>query len=73
LRIPCPKYNITKKILHFPSQKKLFFEKGVLNFFKKLSTFLQTRGCGHIVALPFTLKYILRQKKNHGNSNISPC
>jgi hypothetical protein len=25
------------------------------------------------VALPFTLKIILRQKKNYGNSNISPC
>jgi hypothetical protein len=25
------------------------------------------------VALPFTLKSILRQKKNCGNSNISPC
>ncbi len=27
----------------------------------------------HIVALPFTLKSILRQKKNYENSNISPC
>jgi hypothetical protein len=26
----------------------------------------------HTVALPFTLKSILRQKKNYGNSNISP-
>jgi hypothetical protein len=26
----------------------------------------------HTVALPFTLKRILRQKKNYGNSNISP-
>jgi hypothetical protein len=25
------------------------------------------------MALPFTLKNILRQKKNYGNSNISPC
>jgi len=25
------------------------------------------------VAFPFTLKSILRQKKNYGNSNISPC
>jgi hypothetical protein len=25
------------------------------------------------VALPFTLKSILRQKKDYGNSNISPC
>jgi hypothetical protein len=27
----------------------------------------------HIVALPFTLKSILMQKKNYGNSDISPC
>jgi hypothetical protein len=25
------------------------------------------------MALPFTLKSILRQKKNDGNPNISPC
>jgi hypothetical protein len=25
------------------------------------------------MALPFTFKSILRQKKNYGNSNISPC
>jgi hypothetical protein len=25
------------------------------------------------MALPFTLKIILRQKKNYGNSNSSPC
>jgi len=32
------------------------------------------QGVSHIVALPFTfLKIILRQKKNYGNSNISPC
>jgi hypothetical protein len=31
------------------------------------------QGAVHIVALPFTLKHILRQKKNYGNSNISPC
>jgi len=30
-------------------------------------------GVCHIVALPFTLKSILRQKKNYGNSIISPC
>jgi hypothetical protein len=27
----------------------------------------------HTGALPFTLKSIFRQKKNYGNSNISPC
>jgi hypothetical protein len=39
-----------------------------------LKTFL-TRGVSHcgLALLPFTLKSILRQKKNCGNSNISPC
>jgi len=27
----------------------------------------------HIVALPFTLKIILMQKKNYKNADISPC
>ncbi len=31
------------------------------------------QGVCHIVALPFTLKSILRQKKNYENSNISSC
>jgi hypothetical protein len=31
------------------------------------------KGAYQIVALPFTLKSILRRKKNYGNSNISPC
>jgi hypothetical protein len=30
------------------------------------------QGVCHTVALPFTLKNILWQKKNYGNSNISP-
>jgi hypothetical protein len=30
------------------------------------------QGVRHIVALPFTLKRILKQKKNYENSNISP-
>jgi hypothetical protein len=30
-------------------------------------------GVCHTVALPITLKSILRQKKNYGNSNISTC
>jgi len=33
---------------------------------------LETRGVSHCV-LPLTFKYILRQKKNYENSNISPC
>jgi hypothetical protein len=31
------------------------------------------QGVCHTMALPFTFKSIWRQKKNYGNSNISPC
>jgi hypothetical protein len=31
------------------------------------------QGVCHTMALPFTLKRILRLKKNYGNSKISPC
>jgi hypothetical protein len=31
------------------------------------------QGVCHTEALPLTLKSILRQKKNYGNLNISPC
>ncbi len=31
------------------------------------------QGVCHIVALPYTINSILMQKKNYGNSNISPC
>jgi hypothetical protein len=37
------------------------------------STFVDEQGFRHTVTLPFTFKSILRQKKNYGNSNISPC
>jgi hypothetical protein len=33
----------------------------------------RAHSCQWPVALPSTLKSILRQKKNYGNSNISPC
>jgi hypothetical protein len=33
----------------------------------------RNKGVCHTVALPFALKRILRQNKNYGNSNISPC
>ncbi len=36
-------------------------------------THVVTRGVCHMVAMPFTLKSILRQTKNYENSNISPC
>jgi len=38
-----------------------------------VDSFKQKQGVCHTMALPFTLKSILRQKKNYGNSNISPC
>ncbi len=44
----------------------------ICNFYLELCTLVQQGVC-HTVALPFTLKSILRQKKNYGNSNISPC
>ncbi len=31
------------------------------------------QGVCHTLALPFTLKSVLRQMKNYGNSNILPC
>jgi hypothetical protein len=37
------------------------------------STINSEQGVCHTVALPFTLKFILREKKNYENSNISPC
>jgi hypothetical protein len=36
------------------------------------NTIEKKQGVCHTVALPCTLKKILRQKKNYGNSNISP-
>jgi len=33
----------------------------------------RNKGVYRTVALPFTFKRILRQKKNYGNSNISTC
>jgi hypothetical protein len=34
---------------------------------------LGNKGCVTLWPCHFTLKHILRQKKNYGNSNISPC
>jgi hypothetical protein len=60
-----------------------FFRSYPEHYFKRLrpppsrkKTKKQTKtkqGVCHIVSLPFTLKNILRQKKNYENSNISPC
>jgi len=35
--------------------------------------FIIKQGVCHTMALPFTLKNILRRNKNDENSNISPC
>jgi hypothetical protein len=35
--------------------------------------FQREQGVRHTVGLPLTLKSVLRQKKNYGNSDISPC
>jgi hypothetical protein len=58
----------------------LAFPVGVSSFHPRVycntrKAFLNiTKGICHSVALlPFTLTSILRQKKNYGNSNISPC
>jgi len=45
--------------------------KPYFNFASKFSK-SNKQGVRHTLALPFTLKSILRQKKNYGNSNISP-
>jgi hypothetical protein len=52
---------------HFSLHHKIEKKKIILFYF------LKQQGVCHTVALPFTLKSILRQKKNYGTSNISPC
>jgi hypothetical protein len=42
-------------------------------FFLNLSIKQNKQGVCQTVAVPFTLKRILRQKRNYGNSNIIPC
>jgi hypothetical protein len=59
----------TNKNPHHHLSLSLYLSLSYLNF--KNSKLKQ--GVCHNVALPFTLKSILRQKKNYGNSNISPC
>jgi len=39
----------------------------------KPDKYYHKQGVSHSLALPFTLQSIIRQKKNYGNSNISPC
>jgi hypothetical protein len=42
-------------------------------FVSKSSFAVIEQGVCHTLALQFTLKSILKQKKNCGDSNISPC
>jgi hypothetical protein len=42
-------------------------------FSKRTKKQTNKKGVCHTLALPFTLKGILRQKKNYENSNTSPC
>jgi len=46
---------------------------GDLNMTNNINKRKQTRDVSHTMTLPFTLKCILRQKKNYENSNISTC
>jgi hypothetical protein len=56
---------------------KIFFPANGINGFGGFefvfSFILSKQGVYHIVALPFTLKSISKQKKNYGNPNILPC
>ncbi len=44
-----------------------------LCFLITIMSLLLEQGACHAMALPFTLKSILMQKKNYENSKISPC
>jgi hypothetical protein len=58
-----PKESKTLKILYFPLWAVWLHHK-IKN---------EKQGVCHILALPFTLKLLLRQKKNYGNTTFSPC
>jgi len=49
----------------------MFSNPNKLHISKEPSGQKENKGC--TVALPFTSKSILRQKKKYGNSHISPC
>jgi len=46
---------------------------GHIAFYVQRKSSYKQQGVCRTVKLPFTLKSILRQKKNYGHSNISPC
>jgi hypothetical protein len=67
--------NGSKLIIHSLSFWKLSIKNIYIYIYAilPLGSFLEKQGVCHTMALPFRLKSILRQKKNYGNSNISPC
>jgi hypothetical protein len=65
---------VCKGWLNFESEtEKVKWRLGLTPFPLHAHENTERRGVSHCMALPFTLKSILRQKKNYGNSNTSPC
>ncbi len=62
-------WGVTKQTAQVMCARRTSFE-----LFSSLSTYLkETRGVSYYGLAIYILKSILRQKKNCGNSNISPC
>jgi hypothetical protein len=60
--------------MNFSWATREFFMRENREYVKILNLSTVNKGCvSHTVALLFTFKSILRQKKNYGNSNTSPC
>ncbi len=68
LKLNLKLYNIKNNSKLYLDQFCVFFL--TKNWHKAIALRNKVRGT---LALPFTLNSILRQKKNYGNSNISPC
>jgi hypothetical protein len=74
--IPIPRHGFFFALVNTPSRKHAIPIHTYSIDKKKTSHKNKTnceQGVCHHVAYPFTLKSILRQKKNYGNLNISPC
>ncbi len=72
------KHSSNALVIHYSMQKNSLHLKPAQHFIVCNSKFTveirqNRQGVRHNVALSFTLKSTLRQKKNYGNSNISPC
>jgi len=65
--------NYTKGLVIFLAHSAHLMKRHTWKMHFWVSKYIKQGVC-HTVALPFTLKSMLRQKKkNYGNSNISPC